>query len=94
MTEATPTAAPPITRQNARSTMEKGSAEPTALTTNSTAAICITRIRPKRSASPPANQAPAAAPSSARDTVRPVAAVPTVKRSWIALTAPLITDVS
>ncbi len=62
MTEAIPMAKPPITRQNARSHSAKGSAEPTALTVNITAEICIQRIRPIRSAIRPAVAAPIAQP--------------------------------
>jgi len=60
--------------------MENGRAEPMALIMNRMAAICMTRIRPSRSARPPANQAPTAAPISDRDTTSPVAAVPASKR--------------
>ncbi len=62
MTEAMPMAKPPTTRHRAKSHREKGSAEPTALTVNSAAAICMTRIRPMRSAIRPAVAAPMAQP--------------------------------
>ncbi len=65
MTEAIPIAMPPRTRHMARSHRAVGRAEPTALTVNSTAAICITRIRPMRSAILPAVAAPMAQPISA-----------------------------
>ena len=44
---------------------------PIALMKKSTAAICMTRSRPMRSAMRPANSAPAAAPSSAEATAKP-----------------------
>ncbi|CAM5676846.1 hypothetical protein STENM223S_00077 [Streptomyces tendae] len=60
-----PIAKPPMTRHMARSHSAKGSAEPTALTVNRTAAICMQRIRPMRSAIRPAVAAPIAQPISA-----------------------------
>ncbi len=57
-----PMAMPPTTRQKARSYSEKGSAEPMALTVNRTAAICMHRMRPMRSAMRPAVAAPMAQP--------------------------------
>lgn len=65
ITEAMPIAKPPTIRQNARSYRANGSAEPMALTRNSTAAICMQRIRPMRSAIRPAVAAPIAQPISA-----------------------------
>lgn len=65
MTEAIPMAKPPMIRQKARSQRENGRAEPTALMVNSTEAICITRMRPMRSAIRPAVAAPTAQPISA-----------------------------
>ncbi|KEF02633.1 hypothetical protein DF17_33010 [Streptomyces rimosus] len=65
MTEAIPIAMPPRTRHMARSHRANGSAEPTALTVNSAAAICMTRMRPMRSAIRPAVAAPMAQPISA-----------------------------
>lgn len=65
MTEAIPIAKPPMIRQKARSHRANGRADPTALTVNSTAAICITRMRPMRSATRPAVAAPMAQPISA-----------------------------
>ncbi len=55
-------AKPPTTRQNARSHSAKGSAEPTALMVKRTAAICMQRMRPMRSAMRPAVAAPMAQP--------------------------------
>ncbi|PSK42769.1 hypothetical protein B0E38_07912 [Streptomyces sp. 111WW2] len=57
-----PIAKPPMIRHMARSHSAKGSAEPTALTVNRTAAICMQRIRPIRSAIRPAVAAPMAQP--------------------------------
>ena len=87
-------AMPPMTRQIARSQIANGTAEPIALITNSTAASCMTRMRPIRSASPPAMAAPTAEPSSADETTSPVRPEPTWKCAWMASTPPLITDVS
>ncbi|CAM5256147.1 hypothetical protein SCANM63S_07261 [Streptomyces canarius] len=55
-------AKPPTMRQRARSHSAKGSAEPTALMVKRTAAICIQRMRPIRSAMRPAVAAPMAQP--------------------------------
>ena len=67
---------------------------PRALTRNSTAAICMTRSRPKRSAIRPADMAPAAAPSSAEATAKPSVVDSTLNTSPMALTAPLMTALS
>ncbi len=62
---------------------------------NNTAAICMTRMRPSRSASVPAIQAPSAAPSRVSETVSPVPEAPMSYLSRIAPTAPpLMTAVS
>ena len=67
---------------------------PSALMRNSTAAICMTRSRPKRSAIRPAEMAPAAAPSRAEATAKPSVVDSTLKTSPMALTAPLMTALS
>ena len=61
---------------------------------NATAAICMTRMRPIRSASRPANQAPTAQPSRAIDTTNPVSNGVVWYWSAIPGTAALITDES
>ena len=71
MTLAAPTPRPPMTRQKVRSHAAKASPEPIALTMNRPAAISMTRTRPSRSASGPANQAPTAQPSRAEETTKP-----------------------
>ncbi len=58
-------AKPPMMRQRARSHRANGRAEPTALMVNRTAAICMQRMRPMRSAIRPAVAAPMAQPISA-----------------------------
>lgn len=78
----------------ARSQRANGSADPTALTVNSTAAICITRIRPIRSAIRPAVAAPMAQPISAIAITWARTADPTSYRPRIASTAPLMTELS
>lgn len=60
-----PIAKPPMIRHIARSQSANGSAEPTALMVNRTAAICMQRMRPMRSAIRPAVAAPIAQPISA-----------------------------
>src|SRR3569623_3184010 len=67
---------------------------PSALTANSAAAISITRTRPQRSASGPANQAPKAEPSKAQETAKPVSPLLTATSLRIAATAPLMPDES
>ena len=77
-----------------RSQIENGSAVPTADTRKMDAATSITRMRPNRSASGPANQAPTAEPSSAIDTTKPISPSPVLNSSRMALTAPLMTEES
>lgn len=60
----------------------------------STAAMSMERVRPERSAIRPARSAPRAEPTSAEDTVRPMAQLPAAKASSSALTVPLMTAVS
>ena len=83
-----------MTRHMARSQRANGRAEPTALTVNSTAAICITRMRPIRSAIRPAVAAPKAQPISATAITWARTAEPTSKRPRMASTAPLMTELS
>src|SRR3569623_1253345 len=64
---------------------------PRALTATSAAAIRITRTRPQRTASGPANQAPKAEPSMAQETAKPVSPLLNAKSLRIAATAPLMT---
>src|SRR5690349_1584502 len=85
---------PPITRQTIRSQIEKQRADPIALTANSNAVTTIVGGRPNRSATPPANQAPTADPSSADATAVPSRKLPGSNVSRIALVAPLMTDES
>jgi hypothetical protein len=94
MTLAAPTPSPPMTRQMVRSTALKASADPMALETNRAAAISITRTRPQRSASGPANQAPTAHPSSADETTNPSTTEFRSKVDSSASTVPLMTEVS
>lgn len=85
---------PPSTRHIARSHSEKGSAEPTALIVKRAAAICMTRIRPIRSAIRPAVAAPMAEPIRAMATTWARAAEPMSYLPRMASTAPLITELS
>ncbi len=94
MTEAMPMAMPPRTRQKARSHRAKGSAEPTALIVNSAAAICMTRIRPMRSAMRPAVAAPMAQPIRAMAMTCARVADPTSYLPRMPSTAPLMTELS
>ncbi len=94
MTLAAPTANPPNTRQAVSSTAENDRDDPMALARNTAAAITITLIRPNRSASGPANQAPTAQPSRADETTKPSSRSDIWKVVWIASTAPLMTAVS
>ena len=56
--------------------------------------MTMTRVRPNRSARAPAVHAPAAAPSSADDTTKPMRPEPMPNCDWIASTAPLMTALS
>lgn len=94
MTEAIPMAMPPRTRQAARSHAANGRPEPTALTANSTAAICMTRMRPMRSAMRPAIAAPRALPSRALAATVPVTPELRSNRAWMPPLAPLMTELS
>ena len=76
-TDAIPTPTPPSTRNTISNASELTSPVPSALTKNDTAANRITISRPKRSANWPATTAPAAAPSSAEETVNPRPVAPT-----------------
>src|ERR1035441_6934571 len=89
-----PTATPPITRNTTRITSEPANPLPTAPIRNSTAATRIAGRRPYRSATRPAPSAPAAAPNSAEDTVKPSTAALAEKWAVIAATAPLMTELS
>ncbi len=62
---------PPMNRQTAKSITSKASPAPMDEITNKMAPVNITRGRPQRSASPPANQAPTAQPISATATTSP-----------------------
>src|SRR5690348_10000068 len=94
MTDAMPTPTPPTMRHRIRSHMPVTRPEPIALAASSRAATCMVRTRPRRSASVPAYQAPAAEPSRAQDTARPILAASSSKPPRMASTAPLITAVS
>ncbi len=94
MTEAMPMPKPPMTRHSARSHRAKGRAEPMALAVNRTAAICMQRIRPMRSAMRPAVAAPRAQPISAAAMTCARASEPMSNRSRMATTAPLMTELS
>lgn len=85
---------PPMTRHMARSQRAKGRAEPRALAVKRTAAICMQRMRPIRSARRPAVAAPKAQPISAAAITWASTAEPTSKRSRMASTAPLMTELS
>src|SRR5215475_10718406 len=67
---------------------------PIELTKKIAAAIFMTAMRPWRSASGPANQAPRAEPSSAPATARPSSQDAAPDQSLMASTAPLMTAVS
>jgi hypothetical protein len=71
ITLAAPTARPPKIRQIVSSHAVKERPEPTALMKKTVAASTMTLMRPYRSASGPANQAPTALPSSAEETTNP-----------------------
>ncbi len=94
MTEAMPMAKPPMIRQKARSQRAKGRAEPIALTVKRTAAICMQRMRPMRSAIRPAVAAPMAQPISAMAMTWARVPEPMSYRWRIASTAPLMTELS
>lgn len=87
-------ARPPTRRHAIRSHSEKAYADPTELTANRRAAATMTFLRPQRSASPPANQAPAARPRSVMATVKPRTLALKPKSAWMESTAPLMTAVS
>ena len=90
-TLATPMPAPPTSRQNMSHSTLGGKAVPTALSAKSTAAMSMTRRRPKVSASWPANQAPTAEPIRAIDTTNAIIPEPRSKVWAMAVLAPLIT---
>jgi hypothetical protein len=94
MTDATPTPTPPITRKTTMIPRELANPLPTALIRNTAAAAHIAVSRPQRSATRPAKNAPAAAPSSADATVKPSAPALAENWLWIAVTAPLMTALS
>jgi len=90
-TLATPMPAPPTSRQSMSHSTDGGKAVPTADTAKSTAAMTMTRRRPKASASWPANQAPTADPMRAIETTK--AMTPELRsKVWaMAVLAPLMT---
>jgi hypothetical protein len=85
---------PPTSRQNARSHTENASPAPIELAKNRTAPMSMTRVRPHRSAQRPAYQAPAAQPSSAIATTKPVTKDESSNSPSTASTAPLMTELS
>ena len=94
ITEAIPMATPLSTRQRANSHAEKANPVPTELTRNRIADIFMVGMRPYRSATLPAYQAPTAQPSRATATTMPVRWLLMANLYWIASTAPLITALS
>src|ERR1700761_7040111 len=94
MTLAAPIAVPPTKRNRLNAAIFQASPVPIELTKKIAAAISMTAMRPWRSASGPANQAPTAEPSSAPATAKPSNQEAAPDQSLIASTAPLITAVS
>ena len=87
-------AMPASTRQTPSSQIVVGSDEPTALTANRAAAMCMTHSRPSRSASRPAIAAPdGRAEQGDRDDGAGLARRD-VKCTWMPVTAPLMTALS
>ncbi len=85
---------PPMIRHSARSHSANGRAEPTALTVKSTAAICMQRMRPIRSAIRPAVAAPIAQPIRAMAMTWARVPEPMSYLLRMASTAPLMTELS
>src|ERR1700760_4810870 len=94
MTLAAPIAVPPKKRKMLSAVIFQASPVPIELAKKIAAAIFMTAMRPWRSASGPANQAPTAEPSSAPATAKPSNQEAAPDQSLIASTAPLITAVS
>src|SRR6478672_10559240 len=94
MTDAMPTPTPPSSRHRISVHTLPASPDPSALTARRSAASCIVRTRPARSATGPAYHAPSAEPSNAQDTANPVQTALRPKPERTASTAPLITAVS
>ncbi len=97
MAEVNPTPSPPTMRKITNTQILDARPVNRALNTNSAAASCMTRTRPMRSASVPANHAPTTQPIMALDTEKPLMAAFNPKpESGLAMasTAPLMTEVS
>src|ERR1700744_5084499 len=94
MTLAGPMAVPPKKRKTLSAEIFQASPVPIELAKKIAAAIFMTAMRPWRSASGPANQAPSAEPSSAPATAKPSNQEVAPDQSLMASTAPLMTAVS
>src|ERR1700758_4923891 len=94
MTLAAPIAVPPKKRKTLNDQICQARPVPIELAKKIAAAIFMTAMRPWRSASGPANQAPSAEPSSAPATAKPSNQEAAPDQSLMASTAPLITAVS
>src|ERR1700744_5838896 len=94
MTLAGPMAVPPKKRKTLSAEIFQASPVPIELAKKIAAAIFMTAMRPWRSASGPANQAPSAEPSSAPATAKPSNHEAAPDQSLMASTAPLMTAVS
>jgi hypothetical protein len=87
-------AVPPMKRKMLKATIFQARPVPIELAKKIAAAIFMTAMRPWRSASGPANQAPMAEPSSAPATDRPSSQEAAPDQTLMASTAPLMTAVS
>src|SRR5271154_3934551 len=94
MTLAAPIAVPPMKRNMLKATISQARPVPIELTKKIAAAIFMTAMRPWRSASGPANQAPIAEPRSAPATAKPSNQGAAPDQTLMASTAPLMTAVS
>src|ERR1700759_4620075 len=94
MTLAAPIAVPPRKRKALNATISQARPVPIELTKKIAAAIFMTTMRPWRSASGPANQAPIAEPRSAPATAKPSSQEAAPDQALMASTAPLMTAVS
>src|ERR1700743_1067521 len=94
MTLAAPIAVPPRKRKALKATISQARPVPIELAKKIAAAIFMTTMRPWRSASGPANQAPIAEPRSAPATEKPSNQEAAPDQTLTASTAPLMTAVS
>src|SRR5271154_4867336 len=94
MTLAAPIAVPPMKRNMLKATISQARPVPIELAKKIAAAIFMTTMRPWRSASGPANQAPIAEPRRAPATEKPSNQETAPDQTLMASTAPLMTAVS